>query len=113
MTKERRKAPRVNVNFPVRWEGVLLQQSATLTSLSETGCFILTGGKVEPKELIRLEIELPDRSIVYFWSEVVEEALDIGFAARFTSSSDEDKALLTKVVKEELARAPKSDKGRF
>ncbi len=105
MTKERRKAPRVKVNFPVRWEGVLLQQSATLTSLSETGCFILSGGKVEPKELIRLEIELPNGSIVYFWSEVVDEALDIGFAARFTSSSDEDKSLLNKVIKDELARS--------
>lgn len=105
MTKERRKAPRVKVNFPVRWEGALQQQSATLTSLSETGCFILTGGRVEPKELIRLEIELPNGSIVYFWSEVVDEALEIGFAARFTSSSDEGKSLLNKVIKDELARS--------
>ncbi|MEP6921274.1 MAG: PilZ domain-containing protein [bacterium] len=104
MTKERRKAPRVKVNYPVRWEGVLLQQSATLTSLSTNGCFILSGGKVEPKELIRLEIELPNSSVVYFWSEVVDEAFEIGFAARFTSSSDEDKVLLTKTINEELAR---------
>ncbi len=104
MTKERRKAPRVKVNFPVRWEGVLLQQSATITSLSENGCFVLSGGKVEPKELIRLEIELPNRSVIYFWSEVVDEAFDIGFAARFTSSSDEDKALLINAIKQELKR---------
>ena len=47
VTNERRRAPRLNVNLPVRWEGVLMQQSATVTSLSESGCFILSGGKVE------------------------------------------------------------------
>ncbi|MEP6636973.1 MAG: PilZ domain-containing protein [Acidobacteriota bacterium] len=103
-TKERRKAPRVKVNLPVRWEGVLTQQTATVTSLSESGCFVLTGGKVEPKELIRLEIELPDGDPVYFWSEVVDEAFDIGFAVRFTSASDEEKVRLARVVRQKLAQ---------
>ena len=58
MKNERRSAPRIKVNLPVRWEGVLTQQIATITSLSETGCFVLSGGKVEPKELIRLEISI-------------------------------------------------------
>jgi len=96
----------VDVNLPVRWEGVLAQKSATVTSLSENGCFIITGGKVEPKELIRLEIELPGAEPLYFWSEVVEEAYDIGFAARFTSASDEDKERLTEFMKQELPGTP-------
>jgi PilZ domain len=104
MTNERRSAPRIKVNLPVRWEGVLTQQVATITSLSESGCFVLTGGKVEPKELIRLEIELPDQEAVYFWSEVVDEAYDIGFAAHFTSSEDDDRARLGAYVRSELAR---------
>jgi hypothetical protein len=104
MADERRRATRLNVNLPVRWEGVLTQQLATLTSLSESGCFILTGGKVEPKELIRLEIELPNRGTAYFWSEVVDEAYDIGFAARFTSASDEDKLLLARFIEDHQAR---------
>jgi hypothetical protein len=102
MKNERRSAPRVKVNLPVRWEGVLTQQSATITNLSETGCFVLTGGKVEPKELIRLEIELPDQEAVYFWSEVVDEAHEIGFAARFTSAEDDDRARLSAYVQSQL-----------
>ena len=104
MTNERRSAARIKVNLPVRWEGVLTQQVATITSLSETGCFVLTGGKVEAKELIRLEIALPDQEAVYFWSEVVDEAYEIGFAARFTSSEDDDRARLSAYVESELAR---------
>lgn len=79
----------------------MTQQTATVTSLSESGCFVLTGGKVEAKELIRLEIEFPDFGTGHFWSEVVEEAYEIGFAARFTAASDEDMALLTKVLKKQ------------
>lgn len=110
MGSERRTSARVNVNLPVRWEGVLAQKSATVSSLSNNGCFILTGGKVEPKELIRLEIQLPDQlpdqEPLYFWSEVVDEAYDIGFAARFTSASDEDKERLAAFMIKELARTP-------
>lgn len=99
MQNERRSAPRIDVNLPVRWEGVLTQLLATITSLSETGCFVLTGGKVEPKELIRLEIELPDQDPVYFWSEVVDEAYEIGFAAHFTSADDDDRARLSAYIR--------------
>ena len=106
MADERRRSTRVNVNLPVRWEGVMEQKSATVTSLSTNGCFILTGGKVEPKELIRLEIQLPDDEPLYFWSEVVDEAYDIGFAARFTSASDEDKERLDSFMKLEIVRNP-------
>jgi len=105
MTLERRQAPRLKVNLPVRWEGVLTQQSATIIDLSEIGCFILTGGKVEPKELIRLEIELPEGGPVYFWSEVVDEAYEIGFAARFTMGDENDSKRLNAFIERELARA--------
>ena len=99
MGKERRQSPRLNVNLPVRWEGVLTQQAGTVTSLSETGAFILTGGQVQQKELIRLEIEFPHGEAACFWSEVVDEAYEIGFAVRFTSASDEDMELLRTTLK--------------
>ncbi len=105
MAKERRRSVRVKVNLPVRWEGVLTQQTATVTSLSNNGCFVLTGGKVQHKELIRLEIDLADGEQVSFWSEVVDEAFDIGFAARFTSGSDEDEMLLARFIQNEAARS--------
>ncbi len=102
--KERRGAPRVKVNLPVRWEGVLTQRDATVTNLSINGCFVLTGGKVEPKELVRLELNLPGGEPVYLWSEVVDEAEEIGFAVRFTSTSDEEQARLETYINEVLAK---------
>jgi hypothetical protein len=94
MQNERRSSPRARVNLPARWEGVLSRESATVTDISRSGCFVLSGGKVAKKELVWLEIQLPDRDAVHFWAEVVDEATDIGFALRFNSGSDEDEQML-------------------
>lgn len=84
MRYERRRALRVNVNLPARWEGAIQSSEATVTSLSVTGCFLLSGGKVEPKELLRVEIYFPDEDPLYAWGEVVDHADEIGFAVQFT-----------------------------
>jgi hypothetical protein len=97
MEKDRRSAPRVRVNLPARWEGVLSRENATVTDLSRSGCFVLTGGRVDKKELVWLEIQLSDQT-VNFWAEVVDEASEIGFALKFNSSSPEDEAALAKYL---------------
>lgn len=102
MENERRSAPRVRVKLPARWEGVLSRESATVTDLSHSGCFVLSGGKVEVKELVWLEIQLTAKQVVNFWAEVVDEASDIGFALKFNSSSPEDEAALAEFVEKIL-----------
>lgn len=84
----------MRVNLPARWEGVLSRESATVTDLSRSGCFVLTGGNVDLKELVWLEINLTDTQVVNFWAEVVDAASEIGFAVKFNSSSPEDEKVL-------------------
>ena len=98
MERDRRSAPRVRVKLSARWEGVLSRENATVTDLSRTGCFVLTGGKVGVKELVWLEIQLTDAQTVTFWAEVVDEATEIGFALKFNSTSPEDEATLAKYL---------------
>ena len=98
MQNERRSAPRARVNLPARWEGVLSRESATVTDISRNGCFVLSGGKVEIKELVWLEIQLTDQQKVNFWAEVVNQAPEIGFALKFNSSSPEDEAALAEFL---------------
>ena len=94
MEKDRRSAPRARVKLSARWEGVLSRESATVTDLSRSGCFVLSAGNVEVKELVWLEIQLTDQQKVNFWAEVVNQAPEIGFALKFNSSSPEDEAAL-------------------
>ena len=98
MERDRRSAPRARVNLPARWEGAVSRENATVTDLSRNGCFVLSGGKVEVKELVSLEIHLSNLQTVNFWGEVVNEATEIGFAVRFNSSSPEDEAALAKYL---------------
>ncbi len=100
MEKDRRSAPRARVKLPARWEGAHSRENATITDLSRNGCFVLTGGEVEVKELVWLEIQLPDIEPVHFWAEVVNEASEIGFALKFNSSSPEDEAALAKFLED-------------
>ena len=100
MEKERRSAPRARVKLAARWEGVISRENATVTDLSRSGCFVLTGGKVEVKELVRLEINLTDQQTVNFWAEVVDTASEIGFALKFNSSSSEDEATLANFLED-------------
>ena len=93
--QDRRSAPRVRVNLPARWEGVLARETATVTDISRNGCFVLTGGRVEVKELVFLEIQLTETQTVNFWAEVVDAASEIGFALKFNSSTPEDETMLT------------------
>jgi len=106
MQYDRRKATRIDVNLPTTWEGVLERVNATITSLSLNGCFVLSGGRVKPKELLLLEIYLPEDRPVYVWAEVVDHAYEIGFAARFTSlRDDEDQTRLIEFITEALKQA--------
>ena len=100
MEKERRSAPRARVKLQARWEGVLSRENATVTDLSRSGCFVLSGGKVDVKELVWLEIQLTDQQTVNFWAEVVDQASDIGFALKFNSSSPEDEATLANYLED-------------
>ena len=84
----------MRVNLPARWEGVVSRETATVTDISRNGCFVLTGGKVEVKELVSLEIQLTETQMVHFWAEVVDAASEIGFALKFNSSSPEDQTTL-------------------
>jgi hypothetical protein len=95
---DKRRAPRVVVNLPARWEGVLGGREGTITSLSTCGCFVLSGGELEPGELIRMEIDLPEQETVYCWGEVTDRAFDIGFAVSFTAVEEAEQERLAEFI---------------
>lgn len=98
MGRERRRFHRVNVNLPARWEGVGDKGEAKVSSLSFGGCFLLSGARVDPKELLRIEISISDSEHIYTWGEVVNQAYEIGFAVQFTLIDDQDQVRLAEFI---------------
>ena len=81
---EKRANDRLPVHLNVMWEGVLGRDKGTISDISVGGCFILSGAKVIPHELIRVEIQLPTDEWITTWGEVANYTQDIGFGIRYT-----------------------------
>jgi hypothetical protein len=103
MKRERRRAARINVNLRARWEGERSLEEADVTSLSCNGCFVLSGGRYAPRELVRLELMFPDGESINVWAEVVDAADEIGFALRFTSLEEADDSRLNQYIEQQLS----------
>ena len=98
MIQERRASERVRANLPAYWEGVLVSREGMVSDLSTTGCFVVTKAEVQPKELIRLEIEMETGRRLYLWGEVVYHMDEIGFALRFTGTEEPEQNMLEALI---------------
>jgi hypothetical protein len=95
--EERRKATRLRANIGVRWETLKTEGRGAVCDLSSSGCFVLTGGEVVPRELTRMDLSLPDE-VMTFWGNVVYGVSEMGFAVRFVFGSEADKESLARVI---------------
>ncbi|MEJ7712245.1 MAG: PilZ domain-containing protein [Pyrinomonadaceae bacterium] len=98
LTYERRKSRRAQVQLEVQWQGDLGTNDGQMSDISEGGCFILTSGEVAPRELIRLELQLPSGTSITTWGTVIEQFPEIGFSLRFTGLDEADKSHVDKLV---------------
>ncbi|HEX6623495.1 MAG TPA: PilZ domain-containing protein [Pyrinomonadaceae bacterium] len=103
MGAERRKAKRFRVNLPARWEGLRARDQGTISDLSLTGCFVLTAGRTERGEAIRLAMQLPGGVRISLGAEVVYYTEEIGFAVQFTEGEAADKRQLAAFLKRKQA----------
>jgi hypothetical protein len=103
---DRREAERFQVKLNARWEGVLAQRKGTVVDISASGCFLLTSDDVTPRELIRIEIELPTDRWICLWAEVVYQISEMGFALRFTGTTETEEAMLNLLLNMLAESAP-------
>ena len=96
--QERRAAKRIRTNINVRWETLKSQGRGAVCDLSSSGCFVLAGGEVVPRELARMDLSLPDQ-VMTFWGNVVYAVSEMGFAVRFVFGSEADRESLERVIK--------------
>jgi len=94
MTDDRRTEERVNINLPVKWDGMSGTHEARLEDLSLGGCFVNTTGRVELEELVGLVVRLPSGEWLALRGEVTSYQPGIGFGLVFSFlTEDEEEAL--------------------
>ena len=94
--QDRRDTPRFHTNLPVRWESLTTQGRGTIGDFSASGCFVLTGGEVTPRELIRLELIADRRTTL--WGQVVYQINEMGFAVRFVFGNEADRRAVSSLI---------------
>src|SRR3989454_12034512 len=101
--QERRIAKRVRLSLRTRWETLMTQGRGTISDLSSTGCFVLSGGEVNPGELTRLEIHFPEHT-ASAWGEIVYSIAEMGFAIRFKFASESERRALNRLLESSTER---------
>lgn len=96
--QERREDVRYPVNINVEWEGAVGRHPGTISDISINGCFVMCSGEVDEGENVKIFLPLADGMKVEFRGEVVNHALEIGFAVRFIKMTDSRKEFLTKLI---------------
>lgn len=81
---EHRRVPRIDLHLDMHWKtdtsGI---ENGTMSDISRTGCFVLTGNKPPSKEIVSLIIPLAEGAVVTVRGEVLYVAEEIGFAVQF------------------------------
>lgn len=74
-----------------------MRERGTVSDISTSGCFLLTGGATRPGEAVSVALELSRGRTIELRGEVVYLTEEIGFAVRFTSE-DMGRAQLVKFL---------------
>jgi hypothetical protein len=99
MTENRRSDERVAINLPVKWDGLSGGHEARIEDLSLGGCFVNTAGRVDPGEIVSLEIKLPSGEWLQLRGEVASSQPGIGFGLLFSFLTDDEEQALREIVR--------------
>ena len=101
MDQERRRSERKRVLLEAKWESMSRTHEARIDDVSLGGCFVNTFGRVELRETVNLQIQLPSGEWLPLRGEVASYQPGVGFGLAFTSLSEEE----IEVVKELMLTA--------
>lgn len=97
---ERRKGKRFPADVEVDWETSSARSRGSLSDISETGCFILCGDRVNEGEAVRVLFPLGEGMKTEFTGEVVNFTEEVGFGLRFKVLSPAQRDLVNKIIRD-------------
>ncbi len=98
MLNERRSSQRKRILLDARWESMSRRHEARVDDVSMGGCFVNTYGKVELRERVDLEIQLPSGEWLPLRGEVASRHPGVGFGMSFTSLTEAEAAALKELM---------------
>ena len=81
--EERREAGRTSLVLEIYWQGRHGRSRGTISDLSPSGCFVLSGDEISDGETVHVFVPIGDGMNAQFTGNVTNHEDDIGFAVRF------------------------------
>lgn len=98
MSNERRSSHRKRILLEAKWESMAHTHEARVDDVSLGGCFVNTFGRVEPDEVVNLQIQLPSGEWLRLRGRVASYQPGVGFGLSFTSLSKEENTALRDLI---------------
>jgi len=109
MQEDRRRYPRVNIEWPVTLQTDQGSNNSVALNISGDGVFMRTWYSLEFYKVFGMEINGPDRIIKTMgellwanWWDPIEQDIPRGMAVRFLNISDEDREFISALVSDQL-----------
>ena len=98
MSGERRRSERKRVLLEAKWESMSRTHEARVDDVSLGGCYVNTFGRVEPNEMVDIQIQLPSGEWLPLRGEVASYHPGVGFGLAFTSLSEKEIEILKELI---------------
>ena len=95
---DRRRHDRHSVSIPVEWEDLSGRRSGTISDLSMSGCFLLTGGAVEDGRPVTIHFSAYGGKTVDIPGTIVSHVFEVGFAVKFVDLTDQQIVFLHRLM---------------
>lgn len=92
---DRRGSERFSLVLEIEWEGRNGRFDGTVSDISASGCFVLTGVEVSDGETVKLYLPMGDGMKAQFSGQITNHEDEIGFAVRFDPLSIAQKNVLS------------------
>jgi len=106
MAGERRRSERKQVLLEAKWESMSRSHETRVDDVSLGGCFVNTFGRVEPNEMVNLQIQLPSGEWLPLQGQVASYQPGVGFGLAFTSLTEDETAVLKELMLTAEERKP-------
>ena len=95
---DRRRSDRHRVSIEVEWENAQERRKGTLSDLSMSGCFLLSGGDVNDGEAVTIHFPTANKKKMNVSGEIVNHVFEVGFAIRFRKLEDSQIVFLHRLI---------------
>jgi PilZ domain len=90
MSENKRRDERVATNLTAKWIGLAGDHEGRIEDLSRGGCFVNTAGRVDPGEMVGVNIKMPSGKWLQLRGEVAFYQIGVGFGVVFNVLTDDE-----------------------